>query len=234
MLAERTAFSATDVAADVHLCAWLGEGEITWAQTYLGVGTEHLLGEEQKHLLEVLERDVLVDVEAFHLVEEAVGAGRDGLVPIYSTGADDADGGLCLLHHTCLHAAGMRAEDDVGVRFHEERILHVTRRMVVGKVHAAIYVPVVFHLRSLGQREAQAAEDIHYLVLHDGERVACAQCDGVGGACQVHVRTCCLLGGGTALQCVYLVEGGILKLIELHAKLLLHVGRHIAEVCHQC
>ena len=53
VFAERTAFAATDITADVHLGAGLGEREVRGAQTYLRVLAEHLLCEQQKNLLQV-------------------------------------------------------------------------------------------------------------------------------------------------------------------------------------
>ena len=91
MLAEAATLTATDEAGDVHLGTGLCEGEVAGTQTNLGVGTKHLLGKREQHLLEVGERYVLVDIESFHLMEEAVGAGCDGLVTINAAWADDAN-----------------------------------------------------------------------------------------------------------------------------------------------
>ena len=79
-LADIAALAAADVAADVHLCAGLGEGEVGGTHADLGVRAEHLAHEDQNRLLEVGEGYVFVNVQALYLVEDAVGAGRDGLV----------------------------------------------------------------------------------------------------------------------------------------------------------
>ena len=50
MLAESTALAATDVARDVHFCAWFGEWEIAWAQADVGVGTEKFACKGEQHL----------------------------------------------------------------------------------------------------------------------------------------------------------------------------------------
>ena len=42
-LAEGATLAAANVAAYIHLSRWLCEGEVAGAQTYLGVGTKHLL-----------------------------------------------------------------------------------------------------------------------------------------------------------------------------------------------
>ena len=92
-----------DIAAHVNLGRRLGEGEVGRTHADLGVRAEHLASEEQDGLLQVGEGDVLVDVEALHLMEYAVRTGADGLVAEYSSGADDSDRQLGMLHRTHLH-----------------------------------------------------------------------------------------------------------------------------------
>ena len=118
-------------------------------------------------------------------MEEAVGTGRDGLVAVDATGADDADGSgqlavsvVHLLHHTSLNAGSMAAQQDVlgdvvGMLRDEERVLHVAGGVVGGEVHLREHVEVVLHLGTVGQHEAHAREDVDNLVRHDGQRVAC-------------------------------------------------------------
>ena len=91
MLAEATTLTATDVAGNVHLRTWLCEWEIAWTQTNLGVCSEHLTGKGQKDLLQVGKGNVLVDIESFYLMEEAVCACRNSLVAVNASRADDAD-----------------------------------------------------------------------------------------------------------------------------------------------
>ena len=103
--------------------------------SYLGVFAEHLLCEQQKHLLQVGERYVLVYVKTFELVEEAVCTVADSLVTVYTARSDDADWGLARLHHAALYATGVCAQDDVGVCLDEECVLHVACGMILGEVH---------------------------------------------------------------------------------------------------
>ena len=70
VLAEAASLAAADVATDVHLCTGLSEGEVAGTETNLGVGAEHFAGEGEQHLLEVGEADILVDIQAFDLMEE--------------------------------------------------------------------------------------------------------------------------------------------------------------------
>ena len=167
-------------------------------------------------------------------MEETVGAGRDGLVAVNASGADDTDGRLLAFHHTRLHTAGVAAENDVGTAFHKEGVLHVSCGMVIGKVHAAVHVPVVFHFGTFCQSESQSAEDVHNLVLYDGQRMTCAQWNGVGGAGKVYGRTGCSLYGSLCLQLGNLFLGNCLQLVDAHAHFLLLLCGHVAEVVHQC
>ena len=90
-LAERTAFSAADIATDIHLGTRLREWEIGGAETNLGVSAEHLLGEIQERFAEVRIADILVDIESLHLMEETVCPCRDGFVTIDPSGTENAD-----------------------------------------------------------------------------------------------------------------------------------------------
>ena len=103
VLAESTAFSSTDVARDIHLRRRLGEREIRRTQADFSAFAEHLLCEEQQYLLQVGERHLLIDIKALHLMEEAVGTCRDGLVTVDASWANDAYRRLLTLHHTALH-----------------------------------------------------------------------------------------------------------------------------------
>ena len=102
-LADVAALAAADVAADVHFGAGLGEGEVGWTHADLGIGTEHLAYEDQDALLEIGKRHVLVHVQTLDLMEDAVGAGRDGFIAEYPAGADDSDRGLVVLHSPHLN-----------------------------------------------------------------------------------------------------------------------------------
>ena len=90
------------MTGNVHFGRRFGKWEIRGAQTYLGVLAEHFLGEEQQHLLQVGEGDVLVNIESFNLMEETVGAGGDGLVSVNPSWADNADRRLLMFHYACL------------------------------------------------------------------------------------------------------------------------------------
>ena len=101
--AECASLAAAEVARDVHFSRWLSEWEIRRTKTNLCVWAEHFLCEVEKHLLKVGESHVLVYVEGFNVVEEAVCASRDSLVAVYASWADEADRWLGVLHDAALH-----------------------------------------------------------------------------------------------------------------------------------
>ena len=107
VLAEAAAFTAADVTADVHLGAGFCEREVAGTQTDFRIGAEHLTGKGEEHLLQVGERYVLIDIQAFYLMEEAVGTGADGLVAIDASRTEDAERRLVGFHIVCLVAAGV-------------------------------------------------------------------------------------------------------------------------------
>ena len=166
-------------------------------------------------------------------MEEAVGTGADGLVAIDATRADDADGRLLFLHHACLHAGGVGTQDDVGVCLDEEGVLHIASRMVVGEVHGAIDVPVVLHLGTFGEGEAEAREDIDDLVLDDGQGMARAKRDGVSGTREVEVVGNSLLSASCGLELVDALGGVVLEFVDVAPHLFLHVVGDGTELIHQ-
>ena len=132
----------------------------------------------------------------------------------------------------------MRTQDDVArhvvwVDIHEEGVLHVACRVVGGEVQLRVDVEVILHLGTVGDVEAHAGEYVDDLVLHDGERMTCAQSDGVSRAGQVEFVA------AVVLTLEHLFQGGdallraLFQFVELHADLLFLFSRHIAEVRHQ-
>ena len=195
-----------------------------------------MLSEFQKHLLEVGEAYILLDVEALHLMEEAVCACRDGFVAVYSAGAYDADRGLCMLHGAGLHAGGVGAEQDVvlSVALYEEGVLHVACRMVGGEVQRAEYVPVVFYLRTFGDCESHVAEDVDDLVFHERERVASAEGEGSGRTGKVDIGLLFVgVVGESLLEGRELFGRGGLEFVEFLAQFALLLCGYGTEIVHQ-
>jgi len=232
-LADVAALAVADVAADVNLGGRLGEREVRRAHADLGLGTEHLAGEEEDSLLEVGEGHALVDVEALDLVEYAVRAGADRLVAEHAAGADDADGEFHRLHRTDLHRRGVRAEKQgVGMTCgNKESVLHVAGGVVLREVQSLEHVVVVLDLGAFGHVIAELAENVHDLLADDGDGVARAELERVAGHRQV------VLGavGGTlvdhgAPELLDLGHGGVLEVVERTAELLLRLLVQGAEL----
>ena len=92
-----------DEAGYVNLRTGFGERKEGGSQSDLCILPEHFLGKMIKRLLEVRKTYVPVDIQAFNLMEETMGAGRDRLVAIHTTWHDRADGWLLLFHQPDLH-----------------------------------------------------------------------------------------------------------------------------------
>ena len=116
----------------------------------------------------------------------------------------------------------------------KKRVLHVAGRMVGGKVHLGEHMEVVFHLRTVGQHKAHARENVDNLILHDGQRVACAQFDRVGRAGKVDVVALSLGSSEVVAQRVDFVEGHLFQFVDTNAHSFLLVGSHVSEILHQC
>ena len=89
VLAEVASLATTYGAGNIHFGAWLSKWEVRRAETHLGISPEHLSNEVIERLLEVGKRDILINIKAFALVEEAVRARRDRLIAVYPPRAND-------------------------------------------------------------------------------------------------------------------------------------------------
>ncbi len=159
----------------VHLGAGLREGEVARTKPDAGAGPKELLGEHQQGLLQVGETDILVDVQALDLVENAVRTRADGLVAEHATGHDHPQWRLTPLHFPNLHRAGVGAEQQIGVALDEKGVLHVPCRMLFGKIETGEHMPIVFNLRAIRHREAHPIEDGKDLSPHHVDRVVGTQ-----------------------------------------------------------
>ena len=65
-----------------------------------------------------------------------------------------------MLHGAYLDRRGMCAQQDVGILFDEERVLHVARRVFGREVERREDMPVVLDFGSVGHGVAQAREDL--------------------------------------------------------------------------
>ena len=164
MLADIASLASAEVAGDVYFGRRFGEREIGGAHTDPALLAEHLFGKVEDTLLHVCERDIFVDVESFDLMENAVRAVRDSLVAEHAARANYANGRFLVLHRADLNRTGVRAQQDIGVLFDEEGILHVAGRMFGWKVQRRENMPVVLDFRAFGHRVTQARKNADDLV----------------------------------------------------------------------
>ena len=138
-----------------------------------------------------------------------------------------------MFHHAALYTRSVRAQNHIGMRLHEERVLHVTCGVIFCEIHRAEHVPVVLDFRSAGQRESHTSEDVDDFLLHQRERVTRTQTNGVGRAREIQ-RGVILLGRRQLLfQRVETLLERRFELIEVDAHLFLLVCSHVAEVGHE-
>ena len=213
ILADIATLAAADAAVDVHLGARLGEREIGRTEPHLHILSEHFLDKEINGLLQIGERNMLIHIQPFRLMEETVRAGADGLVPVNAAGTNDPDGRFLCFHHPRLHAARMRTQQPVGIAVNIEGILHVPRRMVLGQVEGGKIMPVVFDLGSLRYRKAQPSEDVDDLVANQRDGMMGAQRQHISGQTDID-----LMGASGAIRAETafpVFVGGFCELLEL-------------------
>ena len=234
--ADVATLAVADVAAHVHFGRRFREGEVAGTHADFRLRTEHLACEEQDGLLQIRERNVLVNIKALHLVEDAVGAGRDGLVAEYAAGAHHADGKRLRFHGADLHGRRVGAQEQrvQMARAYEESVLHFARRMVGREVQGLKHVVVVLDFRTLGHVVAELAENVHNLLPDDGNRMTGTQGEGIAGHGEVFLGS---IGHGRFLcrrfQFLDAGGGGLLQFVQLLTVFTLEFRRHGAELLHQ-
>ena len=185
MFADAAAYAAADTAIDIHFGAGFREGEIGRAEADANVFAEHFLHKEIQGLFKIREGDVLVHIQTFGLMEEAVCPGADGFIPVDATGADDADGRTLLFHRAGLDAAGVGTQQPIGMLMDIKGILHVPGGVIFREIQRGEIVPVVFDLGTFGHGKTQSAEDMHDLVADEGDRMMGTEGNGIAGETEV-------------------------------------------------
>jgi hypothetical protein len=90
VLALAAAFAAAEDAADLHVCAGLGEGEEAGEEARLHRRTKEGLHRMVERAFQVAEGDVRVDAQAFDLLEAREVCRVFGLIAIDLAGDDEA------------------------------------------------------------------------------------------------------------------------------------------------
>ena len=126
----------------------------------------------------------------------------------------------------------MRAQQNVGVALHEERILHVTGRMLWGEVQSAEHMPVVFNFGALCHGKAHVLKDVDDFPTHDLKGVMRTQGHTARGTCGIHAR-----GLGTdhsgLLGFRHALLDGLLQGVKHGADFALLISRDLLERRHQ-
>src|SRR5688500_19182704 len=91
-----------------------------------------------------------------------------------------------------------------------ERVVHVHRRVIGGKVQRSEVVPLRFGFGTHGDREAELAKDVAYLVDHDGDWMHRATPGPARGHREIDVR---FLGGGAAKVRLTSLEGSLQRFL---------------------
>ena len=113
-------------------------------------------------------------------------AGGDGLVAEHASRANHTDWRLLFLHRAHLQRGGVRAQQHIGMQFHEEGVLHIAGRVLLRKVQSGEHMPVVLNIGTRDSGESDVLKNTAYLVHHDGDGVHGAHGD-VGGRTR-HIR----------------------------------------------
>ncbi len=168
---------------EVDLETGFGVAEVVRTEPRLGVGAEERGKDVVKQRLEVADGHVLVDIEAFKLVEVGAVGGIGGVAPERAAGRHDAHRGRMLQHGADLHRGGVCPQEifftvdpagDVAEARRVgkiERVLHVARGVSGRRVERVEAVEFSLHLRAIGDREADLAQDAAHLLAHQRERM---------------------------------------------------------------
>src|SRR5258706_11598672 len=103
----------------------------------------------------------------------------DSLIPVYTSGTDNADGGLLLFHHPRLYTTGMGTQEPIRLLMNIKSVLHIPRRVIFRKIQGSKIMPVVFDLRTLGNGKPQPSKNMNDLVAHQGDRMMSTQWQGI-------------------------------------------------------
>ena len=168
-------------ARDVDLRTRLGERKEAGAEADAGLGAEEPAEEMHQNPLQVGEGHLLVNHEAFHLMEHR-GMRGVGFVPsIACARHDHPERGSLRAHDADLDRRGVRPQESVVGQGEEQGVLRVPGGMIGGKVEGTEVVEVVFDLGPLGDAEPHGDEDPDDLLLDRPERMGVPARPGATG-----------------------------------------------------
>ncbi|MCY1175091.1 hypothetical protein D9M73_153140 [compost metagenome] len=233
LLADTAAFAATDHALDVDFRRRLGEREEGRAEAYGELFLEERAKEFLDGALEVGEADVLIDQQAFHLVEHRR-VGQVGVAAVHAARADDANRRLLAFHGADLYRRGMGTQQHVGIEI--EGVMHRPGRVVARDVERLEVVIVVFDLRAFGDAVADTGEELFDAFQSAGNRMQTT--GGLATARQGHINA---LGGQTGAEFGFFesrlarvehLGDAFLGVVDQRANFWPLFGRHVAQGLH--
>ncbi len=119
----------------------------------------------RQHAFEIGKRNRLVDHKPFDLMKHRR-MGRVVVVPIHRARHDDLQRRLAALHRADLHRRGVCSQQPA--MRHEERILHIARRMVLGNIERLEVMVIVLNVGAAGNFKTHAPKNIDNFI--DDER----------------------------------------------------------------
>ena len=106
-------------------------------------------------------------------MEDAVGAGADGLITENAARADYADGRFPTFHSAHLNAGSMCSQQQ-GIRMagrYEESILHIAGGVVRGEIKGSEHMIIVINFRAFSHIIAEFSEDVYNFLPHNAHRM---------------------------------------------------------------
>ncbi len=100
--------------------------------------------------------------------------GADGFVSVHTARTNNPDGWFLFFHYPRLNTAGMCAQQPVRIFMNIKCVLHVPRRMIFGQVKCCEIMPVVFDLRTFGNRKSEPSEYLNDAVSYYADRMTCS------------------------------------------------------------
>ena len=152
-LARARDFEPAGAEAHVDFGGRLGERKKRWPKADREiVALEEVAQKFGEHALQVGERHILVDPQAFDLVEHRRMRGV-AVDAVHASRHDDLDRRRVGFHVAYLHVRRVGAEHAAALDI--ERVVHRPRRMVLRHVERREIVEIILDLGSVGDREAE-------------------------------------------------------------------------------
>ena len=168
VFADAAALAVADGAVDGEIDARLDEGEEVAAEADLRRRAEELARDLWKHALEIGHGDVLVDRQAFELMEHPLVRGILRFIAIGSGRARSPGPAatFCSITRACIGEVWVRRTISAPSRFDEEGVPDVAGRVIGGDVEQIEVVAAGFDFAPKDRLESHKSEDFAQLLDH--------------------------------------------------------------------